>query len=374
MKITLSVVLFFLTSVAFSQSGKTLSTLHLPKLFSNNMVLQRGTNAAVWGWATPNSVVSIELVGKVTQANVDENGKWMARLPVLKAGGPFTLRISDKDTILFTNVMIGDVWLASGQSNMGWQLGWGVDNGKEAISNANNANIRFLTVEDELNNLPLADIAGGTWLVSDSNTAPKFSAAAYFFALDLQNKLNVPIGIIHSSWGGTDIEAWMSNEILKTHPNYVAVLKSQSDEIKNFENGYKEVSAINKLRDSIIEISNNGIKAKVFAVNYNDAKWRTMKLPSKWSDYGFKKFYGYCWFRKNIELPATYTGKDYLLSLGDICCDNICYVNGKQIKLENTDAAVLYRIPAKLLKSGNNNITLRVLGRWAVHHTTGIGC
>jgi len=124
--------------------------------------------------------------------------------------------------------------------------------------------------------------------------------------------------------------------------------------------------AINKLRDSIIANSYKGIKEKVFAENYNDARWRSMKLPGKWNDYGLKKFYGYCWFRKSIELPAAYTGKDYILSLGNICCENICYVNGEQIKLENTHVAVLYRIPAKLLKPGNNNITLRVLGRWAV--------
>lgn len=356
--------LFFFHS-SFSQSGKEYS-LRLAKIFTDNMVLQRETTSAVWGWGEPNTKVSIEFAETQTIAFVNSMGKWLARLPALKEGGPYTLKVINKDTLTLKNVMIGDVWLASGQSNMQWALDWGVINGKEEISKSANPNIRFFTVADDLNNIPQEDVSGGEWVESSPSSAASFSAAAYYFAKELQQELNIPIGIIHSSWGGTKIQAWMSSEILKTHPDFKQIIENQSVEFSNFDKGYEQQQQINKTRDSILAISDVGIKLKVFKNDYDDSSWPEMKLPAAWSDYGIKDFYGYCWFRKAVEIPKNEIGKDYIINLGEICCESICFLNGKELKEISNTSETSYSIPSNYLKPGKNIITLRVLGRWGV--------
>jgi sialate O-acetylesterase len=347
---------------------KVSASLRLPKIFGNNMVLQRNTNIAIWGWSTPKTSVIIEFAGHSTFASVNEKGKWMARLPEEVAGGPFIMKIfgEEKDSVIFKNVMVGEVWLASGQSNMTWAMGWGIDNKDEEISMANNPNIRIFTVADDLNNYPQDDITGGKWEECNPANAPGFSATAYFFAAELQKKLNVPVGIIHSSWGGTNIESWMSIESIKTFPVFSSSVPEIIKKTGNFENGYETFNADNIKRDSILKSSTVGIDLKIYNPGYNDSDWATMNLPCKWSDYGIQNFYGYCWFRKTIEIPASAKGKDLILSLGEICCDNICYFNGKKVDVAEKNSITSYKIPGKLVKTGKNLICLQILGRWGV--------
>jgi len=339
----------------------------LAKLFSHNMVIQRNVQTPIWGWAKADKKITIQLASTIINTTTTIDGKWLAYLPAQKAGGPYTLKIYNNiDTIKINNVLVGDVWLASGQSNMGWQLSWGVNNKDEEIKNSTNPNIRFFTVADDLNNKPQPDVSGGEWVESNPQTSPQFSALAYFFARDLQKELNVPIGIIHSSWGGTKIESWMSAEMLQKIPEYKHSINQLLLDSTNFDNGFENFNESNKIRDSIIKFSDNGIKQQVYKPEYNDSSWDTIKLPAKLSDAGIKNFYGYCWFRKTISIPETDINKNIILNFGEITSENICYVNGIEVQRQNQNPTVQYLVPSNILKSGNNQITMRVLARWGV--------
>ena len=368
MKINLFV--FALLVINLSKVSSVAQTPHRLKaahIFSNNMVLQRDVNIPIWGWGLPQSKVDVKLGSNISIATANEMGKWMTYLPAQKAGGPYNIKIyQNKDTITIFNVLVGDVWLASGQSNMGWQLDWGVNNKEEEIKNSTNANIRFFTVADDLNNKPQLDVSGGEWVESNPKTSPQFSALAYFFARDLQKELQVPIGIIHSSWGGTKIESWISAEVLKTHPEYANLVASQMRDTTNLENEYEDFNRQNAIRDSIIKISDIGIKQKVFAIGYDDSKWKSIKLPAKLSQAGVKNFYGYCWFRKSIAIPETAAKQDLILNFGEVTSETVCYVNGTIVEGKNQNSMILYYVPYKVLKTGNNQITLRIYARYGV--------
>lgn len=347
--------------------SQTLQRLKVAHIFSNNMVLQRNVSSPIWGWAKADTKVSIQLAGTTTIANTNAAGKWLAYLPAQNVGTSLFLKIyQPNDTITINNVAVGDVWLAAGQSNMGWRLDWGVLNKDEAIKNATNPNIRFFTVTDDLNNKPQPDVSGGEWLQSNPQTAPEFSALAYFFAKNLQQQLQIPVGIIHSSWGGTKIEAWMSAQMLKTHPEFTAAMATQIADTTNFDNGYEDFNATNKLRDSVLKYSENGINQKVFAPNYDDTTWQTILLPAKLTSVGVNNFYGYCWFRKTVNIPLRETKKDFILNLGEISNENICYVNGQKLERLNQNPIIQYTVPYSILKPGNNQITIRVLARYGV--------
>lgn len=194
--------------------------IHLPRIFSNNMVIQREKHISIWGNADPGKIITVRFAGESAMANVDSNGKWMAKLPRMKAGGPFTMIISDdKDSVIFHNVMIGDVWVASGQSNMLFPLAEAKCH-KKAIANANHPNIRLFVVPLSVSNYQKHDLSSGSWRECSPETVQYFSAVAYFFSLDIYKNINVPIGIIESAVGGTPAQYWVSKKMLKTIPQY----------------------------------------------------------------------------------------------------------------------------------------------------------
>lgn len=192
--------------------------VRLPSLFTDNMVLQRGIAAPVWGWADDGEAVTIEINGKKV-TSVGQGGKFKANLPKLKATSvPTTLTVKGKNEIVIKNVLVGEVWVASGQSNMEWPLNRSFEP-QGAIQNSANPNIRLFTVPKNKQNQPVDDIKS-SWQECNPQTIPNFSAVAYFFGRDLQKALNVPIGLIHTSWGGSPAEVWMSEDVLKANPEY----------------------------------------------------------------------------------------------------------------------------------------------------------
>ncbi|HEX8832604.1 MAG TPA: sialate O-acetylesterase, partial [Abditibacteriaceae bacterium] len=206
----------------------------LHPLFTSNMVLQRGIAAPVWGWAAPGQKVRVTLSGASarvtsTTATAGADGKWMAKVGPYKAGGPYTLTVTGPQSVTLTNVMFGDVWLCSGQSNM--RMGMTVIGAPAEIAAANYPNIRLFSVAKNLSLTP-RDVVSGQWDVCTPQTIVGggkdswggFSAAAYFFGRNLHQQLNVPIGLIHSSWGGTNAEAWATNQSLKTIPDFASVV------------------------------------------------------------------------------------------------------------------------------------------------------
>lgn len=192
--------------------------VRLNGLFTDNMVLQQGVAAPIWGWAADGEKITIEINGKKVEA-VGKDGKFSAKLPKLKASSnPTTLTVKGNNTIELKNVLVGEVWIASGQSNMEWPLRASFES-KSAIEASANPNIRLYTVPKNKQEKPVDDVKAA-WQECSSNTVPNFSAVAYFFGRDLQKALNVPIGLIHTSWGGSPAEVWMSEEVLAANPEY----------------------------------------------------------------------------------------------------------------------------------------------------------
>jgi len=209
-------------------------------LFNNHAVLQRGIKIPVWGTASEGEKVTVSMQGQ-TVSTVAKNGKWEVALEPIPAGGPYTMTIQGNNTITLNDIMVGEVWLASGQSNMERQLGPRrgqqlLTNWLEEKKNAANNNIRMITIPLKTNSNPQSDIKAN-WKVCDTTSVVEFSAVAYFFARDLQAKLNVPIGIIHSSWGGTPAEKWISKEAMMANDTLVQGLMKADEKRKSAYNG-----------------------------------------------------------------------------------------------------------------------------------------
>ena len=209
-------------------------------LFNNHAVLQRGIKIPVWGTAADGEKVTVSMNGQ-TISTVAQNGKWEVALEPIPAGGPYTMTIQGNNTITLNDIMVGEVWLASGQSNMERQLGPRrgqqlLTNWLEEKKNAANNNIRMITIPLKTNSQPQSDIKAD-WKVCDTSSVVEFSAVAYFFARDLQTKLNVPIGIIHSSWGGTPAEKWISKEAMMANDTLVQGLMKADEKRKSAYNG-----------------------------------------------------------------------------------------------------------------------------------------
>ncbi|MDD2709328.1 MAG: sialate O-acetylesterase [Verrucomicrobiae bacterium] len=206
---------FFFLFVLLPASG-VFADVKMPAIFADNMVLQRNMDIPVWGWADPGEQITVKLNQRQAAAAANSQGQWKVLLPPAAAGGPFEMTMAGKNAVVFKNVMIGDVWICSGQSNMEMN----VRNSKDAaaeMAQAGHSNIRMFSVLREMSWEPKTD-CHGAWIVCAPNTVAAFSAVGYFFARELERKLHIPIGMIHSSWGGSSAEAWSIREKLSSNP------------------------------------------------------------------------------------------------------------------------------------------------------------
>ena len=205
-------------------SYQTLAEVRLPSVFSSNMVLQQNKEVAIWGWASPGEQIKItgSWNNKTVDVKTNSGAKWMTLLQTPIAGGPYVVTIEGENTIILENVLIGEVWVCSGQSNMESSAthSYSFNNAKEEISNANYPKIRLFQVEKATSDTKQEDLTG-TWTLCSPETMKGFSGTAYFFARELQNKLDIPIGLIHSSWGGTAAEVWMDKVVIDADPAFL---------------------------------------------------------------------------------------------------------------------------------------------------------
>ncbi len=337
----------------------------LHPLFSDDMVLQRRVRFPVWGWTTPGATVTVQLQGKSSTAVADAQGKWMARLGPFEAGGPYTLNISGPQSVTLNNVLIGDVWLASGQSNMEMGL-TKVSNADEEVARANYPMIRLYTVPKVIAATPQSTIKGRWQICSPASVAAGgwggFSAVAYFFGRRLHQELNVPIGLIHSSWGGTVAEGWVSAEALSTMPDFVPAIKALEKTMAEPAGGGPV--DIEKRMDEWWKKNDPGSATAPgwAAPSIDTTEWKAVKVPQAWEDSGLPGYDGVVWFRKTFELPAEWMGRDLVLNLGPIDDRDTTFVNGTRVGAMNQyDAPRSYKISASLLKPGANTIAVRVL-------------
>jgi sialate O-acetylesterase len=338
-------------------------TIRLPKLIADGMVLQREKKISVWGWASPGEKVSISFNGKSYRTSTLVDGKWLVVLPAMKAGGPYTMDISGTNSIHLKDILIGDVWLCSGQSNMQTQMAEIKENYADEISHAEYPQIRQFLVPNKIDSPQVhSDVTGGQWLPATPVNVLNFSGTAYFFALAVYKKYHVPIGIINASWGGTPIEAWISEDGLKDFPlaqkNYRNLLDTAY--INQINAAVNKTNSIERERTSKkYDKGFNGPKTW-FDTTYKDNTWRQILVPGYWNDEGIR-LNGVVWYRKEINLPKSVIGQSGLLYLGRMISTDEVYVNGKFCgQTYNPYARRRYTIPPNLLKPGKNSIVVRV--------------
>ena len=353
----------FLLSLVLVLAGHLFANVTLPKIFGNNMVLQRNKPIPVWGWADANEKITIRFNHQVKSITADKDGHWKISLDKELAGGPYKLTIQGKNTVTFTNVLVGEVWICSGQSNMEMPIaGWGkVTDYEQEIAAAKYPQIRHIKVPRAINTRLQEDIATGEWQVCSPATAGDFTAAGYFFARELYNQLKVPIGLINTSWGGTHVETWTSREGFEG-----------SDEFKNMIShmpllDLDSLAAVRKdatmKRLEVLQgsLPTQGETTTWNAVQFDDSKWPQMQLPSLWEQRQLEDLDGVVWFRKAIDVPANAAGKEAILELAMIDDNDITYVNGIKVGETNSyNQHRKYMIPADLLKAGKNVIAVRV--------------
>jgi sialate O-acetylesterase len=363
MKILSALFLTALVATGFCAHAKVI----LSSAFSDNMVLQQKTKAAIWGKADPGKAVTVSTTwsSKKYSAIAGADGKWKIMLSTPSYGGPYDITVSDGDVVTLKNVLIGEVWICSGQSNMEFPVsGWSqVVNVQQELADANYPNIRLLQVEHITSTVPLEDakITGGGWQPCTPQSVAQFSAVAYFFARDIYKKTGIPIGLIHSSWGGTIVEAWTSENTVKQLPDLAKAYermktlnKEQSLALYNTEAAAWQTNVVAK--DGGYQ---NGVP--VWAAPAIDTEgWKPVQLPGAWETSVLPDFDGIVWFRKKIRIPESWAGKDIKLSLGAIDDNDVTFFNGEKIGETNFYAAPRnYTIPADKVKAGEFVITVR---------------
>ncbi len=339
--------------------------LALPKLISDGMVLQRDADVRIWGWAEPGESITVEFIDKQYSTEATPEGNWEVILQNLKAGGPFDMEIKAiSGQITIRDILIGEVWVCTGQSNMELPMARVKDQYPDEMVNCENPLIRTFNVAMRYGfNEPYKDLNEGSWISSNQQTISEFSAVGYFFAKALFQRHHIPVGFIKAAIGGSPIESWISEEALKTYPDIMQILQP-----------YKDDSYV----DKILEIDGALTTAWFDSLNKNDAglnsdvpwyseelntyKWSTMNWPANFEKEGLRNFNGAVWLRKEIDVPEGMANKPVKLWLGRIVDSDKTYVNGEFVgEFTYQYPPRKYDIPAGLLKKGKNLITVRIV-------------
>jgi len=333
----------------------------LPSFISNGMVLQRNITIPIWGWAEAGEKVEVTFKGKVYTTITGSDNKWKIKLDKSKEGGPFELIIKGENQIKIEDILVGDVWFCSGQSNMEYELYKAAEKYPNEIANSENDQIRHFQVKRN-NSFTLLDnvesIKG--WEKAGPKTVLNFSAIAYFYALKLYDKYKVPIGLINSSYGGTPAEAWMSEAALVNYPKYYnrsISFKEESrvDSITKADKLYTD--QWNKKVASLDEGDKAHWESKIF----DASGWPSTSLPSFWQEKLPEVKAGIVWYKKDIQLPKKFEGQTAKLRLGNIIMKDITFVNGVKVgATNNKHAPRYYSINKKILQEGTNTITVKV--------------
>ncbi len=348
----------FLCLIAYTSH----SQVRLPHLVSDGMVLQRNAKTKIWGWATAGEKVTVKFNGKSYRATTGADGKWAVTLAAMKAGGPFTMDIRASNQITIRDILLGDVYFVSGQSNMVHQMALHNITYADDIATANFPQIRHFWIPTTTNLAgPAQDLPPGSWKSANPQDVSNFSAVAYFFARILHKEYSVPIGLINASVGGTPIEAWMSEEGLKDFSAAVATIAKNQDTSYVNSTKRRSLAAANAGRQKVEQDKGLTGEVKWFETGYEPKGWRNINIPGYWEDQGIKDLDGVVWFRREIEIPASMTGVPAKVFLGRIVDADVLYVNGEQVG--NTTYQYpqrRYRLPAGVLKPGKNLFVVRV--------------
>lgn len=339
-------------------------------VFTSGMVLQQGVAVPVWGTAIPGRKVTVRFAEQEKVAIADTEGRWKVMLdPLTACADPRTLQISsthNQQPITLHDVLVGEVWVCSGQSNMQWPV-VGSNRGAEEVRAANFPEIRLFTVPNVPSGEPESNIDGVAWSVCSPDTVSPFSAVAYFFGRELHRRLKVPIGLINTSWGGTVAEAWTSWGTLSGEPSLRGIAENFERDLPRLAQRREAWSRDFKaLEEQNRDKGNTKYGAGWAGLAEPDGKWADMELPGIWQSKGLN-FSGILWFRKTIEIPAGWAGKDLSLSIGATDKSDTTYFNNEQVgsvtmadRLDSWSLLRTYTVPGKLVRAGQNVIAVRV--------------
>jgi len=363
MKPTLNFFTVLLLVVLSLSVNASLANVRLPQLIGDGMVLQRDAPINIWGWADAGENISVKFNGKHYSTKTSVGGQWSVMLPTMKAGGPYEMDIDGNNHVVVHDILIGDVWFCSGQSNMVFQMERDKETYPEEIANAHYPEIRnfFVPTVSDIARVH-DDLPPRHWVGADPISVLNFGAAAYFFAKQLYNKYHVPIGLINSSVGGTPIQAWISEQGLKDVPQYTDRLRvirdtAYTNRLHALAVAYGEQL---KRRDALQDAGLTG-PLKWYDTAYLAQNWHRFWLPGYWADQGVRGLTGVIWFRKEITIPASMAGKPAKLFMGRIVDADETYINGVLVgKTTYQYPPRRYTVPAGVLKAGRNIVIVRV--------------
>ncbi|HXY40376.1 MAG TPA: sialate O-acetylesterase [Vicinamibacteria bacterium] len=361
-------VLAVLASALLVLPAGAVADMRLPALVGGHMVLQRDRPARIWGWATPGEVIRVSVGGASGQATTASDGRWSIELPPQAAGGPFQMTLTGRNTIALEDVWFGEVWVASGQSNMEFPLAQATGGAEDASSGGDS--LRLFTVAKATSLRPRDDV-GGRWTVCDASSAPAFSAVAFHFGQALAKALGVKVGLIHSSWGGTPAEAWTSREGLAGEPSLRPMVADFDAALSDpqAQKAFAERLAAWEKANYAQDAGNEGAAQGWQKAETATADWKTMVLPQQWEKVGLN-IDGAVWFRRFVEVPAAWAGKDLRLSLGALDDFDVTYFAGEEVGHTGKETpghwavARKYTVPARLVTPGQKLIAVRVFDQF----------
>ena len=333
--------------------------LTMPRVFGDGMVLQRDQPVAFWGWSNPGATVTVRIDRDTRRAKADRSGAWRTALPARRAGGPLRVVVATAgDSLVFSNVLVGDVWVASGQSNMEFPVSQSA-NADATIAAANDSTIREFKVPTSWANEPARDLAGGSWLPADPKHVGSFSAVAYFYARHLRPSVGVPIGIINTTWGGSNIETWISRGAQHLDDSaWSAIQQGEANRDRAVRDSLRAAlgNALPEVDSGLVE----GV-ARWADPALDDRAWKAIHVPAYWESQGYPGLDGVAWYRVDFTLEPAELRSDVVLTMGAIDDDDITWVNGIEVgRTSGYNVRRSYSIPATALRSGRNVLTVRV--------------
>jgi len=333
--------------------------VRLHKIFSDHMVLQRGIEVKVWGGADQDEKVTVSFNKQTVSTKAGKKGIWEVTLAPMTAGGPYEMEITGKNSLSLKDIVIGDVWICSGQSNMQWPVNR-VQNAEDEIAAADHPDIRLFTVKRTISAAPREELSEGEWQICSPASVPEFSAVGYFFGRSLEEELKVPVGLISSNWGGTVCETWASRETIENFSEFADKLAEL--EKTDVEKLYEERDQMRKEWKEKIDANDLGMKEKWFLSTSVPADWQKMMLPQRWEDAGLKDLDGVVWFMNEVVLTPEQAAQSIFLHLGPVDNSDLTYINGTLVGSVEGRANEIrdYLVAPQVLKPGKNVISVRV--------------
>ena len=364
-KLSLLLLLCFLTAIAANSA-----TLRLPNILGDHMVLQQNSFAKLWGWTGPEQevVVTTSWNQKTYRIVADRKGDWEIRVVTGKAGGPYTISIEAGETRILKDILLGEVWICSGQSNMEWPMTMS-ETAETEIPLSDYPEIRLFTVERTIGLCPMEDVKG-SWELCSPETSADFSAVGYFFGKMLHKELGVPVGLVNTTWGGTPSEAWTSREKNATFGDFDRQLEelygTTDEDLVKAQLEQVRIEAMVKQQQDFENQENKGFSEGWMKLDFDDSDWEGIPCPAEWGSIDkLGMLEGVVWMRTRIRIPDSWIGMDLTLELGPVDEMDITYINGVEVgtsrKINNWNVPRYYKVPASTVTSGELQLAIRIV-------------